>query len=155
MSYRLDRQLTGRHVLIIVLACFGTIIAANLTMLFAATGTFPGLVVENSYVASQRWNARHAAQEALGWRATAAWRDGRLIVDLQDAAGRPVEGVALRAVVGRPTVASEDQALALSPAADGYVAHVELSPGAWRIEISTTEGPAFAVVDRLFITEAR
>ena len=30
-------------------AVFGMIIAANLAMLFAATGTFPGVVVKNSY----------------------------------------------------------------------------------------------------------
>lgn len=147
--------LTGRHVLVIAVAAFGTIIAANLAMLFAATGTFPGLVVENSYVASQSWDARHAAQRALGWRATAAWRDGRLVVDLRDADGRPVEGATLEAMVGRPTVASDDHRLALSPGPDGYGAPVELDSGAWRVEIRTAAGPDFTVVDRIFISETR
>lgn len=36
------RERTGRHVLIITLAGFGTIIAVNLLMAFMAVGTFPG-----------------------------------------------------------------------------------------------------------------
>ncbi len=151
----MSRTLTGRHVLIIAVAAFGTIIAVNMAMLFAATGTFPGLVVENSYVASQQWDSRHAAQQALGWRATTAWRDGRLLVDLRDRAGRPVEGAALQAFVGRPTVASDDHHLTLAPTASGYAAAVELDTGAWRVEVGTTEGPAFSVVDRIFVAGAR
>jgi nitrogen fixation protein FixH len=147
--------LTGKQVLMIAVAAFGTIIAVNLAMLFAATGTFPGLVVDNSYVASQSWDARHTAQRALGWHATTAWRDGRLLVGLRDADGRPVEGAVLEAVVGRPTVASEDRLLALSPGRDGYGVPVELDSGAWRVEIRTTEGPVFTVVDRIFIAKAR
>lgn len=155
MSGELGGRLTGRHVLTIAVVAFGTVIAANVAMLFAATGTFPGLVVDNSYVASQNWDARHAAQRALGWRAAAVWRDGWLVVDLRDADGRPVEGAALEAMVGRPTVASEDHLLALTPGADSYAAPVELGSGAWRVEIRTAEGPAFTVVDRIFIAGTR
>jgi nitrogen fixation protein FixH len=39
------RELTGRHVLIITLAAFGTIIAVNLLMAFLAVGTFPEMVL--------------------------------------------------------------------------------------------------------------
>ena len=56
------RPLTGRKVLLIAVAAFAVILAANLAMLLAATGTFPGLVVKNSYVASQDWTARTDAQ---------------------------------------------------------------------------------------------
>ena len=40
------RELTGRHVLLITVAGFGTIIAVNLIMAFLAVGTFPGLEVK-------------------------------------------------------------------------------------------------------------
>ncbi len=155
MSREPDRRLTGRHVLVIALAAFGTVIAANLTMLFAATGSFPGLVVENSYVASQGWDARAAAQEALGWRAETAWRDGRLVVLLRDADGRAIEDAAIEATVGRPTMAAEDRTVRLARADGGYAASVPLSPGAWRVEIRTVEGPAFTVADRLYVRESR
>ena len=55
-----DHPFTGRHMLAVVFAFFAAIIAVNLVMAFLATGTFPGLVVKNSYVASQGYNQRLA-----------------------------------------------------------------------------------------------
>lgn len=155
MSLHPVRRLTGRHVLMIARAAFGTVVAANLAMLLAATGSFPGLVVQNSYVASQRWDRAAAAQQVLGWRARAAWRDGRLVVSLLDAGGRPVEGAAIEATIGRPSAADEDRTLALAFADGGYAAPVELAPGGWRVDIRTVAGPDFAFVDRLHVPEPR
>jgi nitrogen fixation protein FixH len=145
----MSRTLTGRHVLIIALAAFGTVIAANLTMLFAATGSFPGLIVGNSYVASQDWDERAQAQAALGWHADARWADGRLVVALSDAAGAPVRNVALEALVGRPTLVAEDRTVGLVPGRDGHAAALDLSPGLWRVEIRTVDGPAYTLVRRI------
>jgi len=61
-----ERKLTGRHVLLIFVAAFGVIISVNLVLAYSAVNTFPGLEVRNSYVASQTFNDRKAAQEALG-----------------------------------------------------------------------------------------
>ena len=52
----MTRELTGRHVLVITLCAFGTIIAVNVFMAVMAVGTFPGLEVKNSYVASQTFD---------------------------------------------------------------------------------------------------
>lgn len=147
------RRLTGRHVLAIAVAAFGTIIAANLTMLFAATGTFPGLVVQNAYVASQGWDKRLHAQRALGWTATVHWANGLLAVDLRDARGEPVAGAALEALVGRPTLAAEDRTLAFVSDRNGYHAPADLNPGAWRVELRTAEGPAYTVVREILVPE--
>src|SRR5690606_29528330 len=119
------------------------------------TGTFPGLVVENSYVASQVWDARAEAQEALGWTARAGWADGHLTVDLHDAAGAPVRGMALEALVGRPTLAAEDRALALAFDGAAYSAPADLAPGAWRVELKSLDGPAFTLVQHLLVPETR
>ena len=64
--FRLDDEhpFTGRHMLAVVFAFFGTIITVNLVMAFLATGTFPGLVVKNSYIASQHYNERLAETRA-------------------------------------------------------------------------------------------
>lgn len=54
----------------ILLAFFGVVVAVNLTMATLATRTFGGVVVENSYVASQQYNHWLAAarkQDRLGW----------------------------------------------------------------------------------------
>ena len=64
-------------------------------------GTFPGLVVKNSYVASQGWDRRTAAQRALGWTAAADYGNGVLRVAMTGRDGMPVRGLRVVAVVGR------------------------------------------------------
>ena len=50
------RRFTGGHMLALVCGFFGVVIAVNLTMALFATGSWTGLVVKNSYVASQHFN---------------------------------------------------------------------------------------------------
>ena len=62
------RQFTGKHMLAIMLGFFAVVLAANMTMVYFARHSWTGLVVENSYVASQQFNAKMAetrAQAAL------------------------------------------------------------------------------------------
>lgn len=54
------KEFTGRHMLAIMLAFFGVIIAVNGVMATFATRSWSGLVVENTYVASQQFNERAA-----------------------------------------------------------------------------------------------
>jgi len=66
------KSFTGRHMAAILIAGFGVVVAVNFFMASLATGGFHGVVVENSYVASQKFNdwleeAKEA--EALGWEA--------------------------------------------------------------------------------------
>ena len=58
----MPRTFTGRHMTMVLVAFFGTIIVVNFTMARFASSTFGGVVVENSYVASQHFNL---AQELL------------------------------------------------------------------------------------------
>jgi len=150
----MTKELTGRHVLIIVVASFGVIIAANMTMLFVATGSFPGLVVKNSYVASQGWDARAAAQRDLGWTATVTYRTGSLWVDLTDAEGRPITDVTPVVTIGRPTTDIEDRILVV--AADGihFMADVELTEGRWRVDVSVEGSETFTNTAEILIPGA-
>ncbi|TIS18850.1 MAG: cytochrome oxidase, partial [Mesorhizobium sp.] len=52
------REFTGRHMLISILAFFAVVIGVNLTMATFAHRSWTGLVVENTYVASQQFNGR-------------------------------------------------------------------------------------------------
>ncbi|MDH3669251.1 MAG: FixH family protein [Paracoccaceae bacterium] len=149
-----EKPLTGRKVLLIALAAFGIVIGANLAMLFSATGTFPGLVVKNSYVASQQWQARTDAQKALGWQVEIGLENGRLSVTPRDADGALVQGLDMIATIGRPTQAKEDRSVELQLGADGYSAPIALAPGAWRVEIATRSGPAFRIGAALTVREA-
>ncbi|MFM5947692.1 MAG: FixH family protein, partial [Novosphingobium sp.] len=80
---------TGRHAAAIIVAFFAVVVAVNVYMARTAIGTFGGVVVDNSYVASQKYNGwlKEAAKEkALGWSAKATRRgDGRLVVTLEGA----------------------------------------------------------------------
>lgn len=70
----MTKRFTGWHMTAILLAFFGVIVAVNFTMATFATRTFGGVVVENSYVASQKYNGWLKAareQETLGWKAKA------------------------------------------------------------------------------------
>src|SRR5690606_4480933 len=75
------RAFTGRHMLAAVVAFFGVIVAVNLTMATFAMNSWSGLVVKNSYVASQEFNDRAEAgraRAALGWQAELAFSNGHL-----------------------------------------------------------------------------
>ncbi|HET9398451.1 MAG TPA: FixH family protein [Sphingomicrobium sp.] len=66
----MNGSFSGRHMTAILVAFFGVVIAVNFTMALFATRTFGGVVVENSYVASQKYNGWLDAarrQEQLGW----------------------------------------------------------------------------------------
>ena len=149
------KELKGRTVLIIAVSAFAVILAANLTLMFAATGTFPGLVVKNTYVASQGWNARTAAQAALGWEAEVLHDGGELTVMLTDTAGAPVEGVAVSAIVGRPATDAEDRDLTLRAGAGGYRAPLTLGPGQWQVVVRAKgpRGARYEVTARLYVPE--
>lgn len=129
-------EITGRHVLFITVGAFGVIIAVNLVMAFKAVSTFPGLEVKNSYVASQGFDERRAAQEALGWTAGVVHDRGRLKLAFSDAAGAPVEVAELAVLVGRKTNAADDVTPAMAWVGDHYEAEVPLAPGVWMVRVT-------------------
>lgn len=132
------RIFTGRHMLLVVAGFFGTIIAVNLLMAYAAVSTFPGLNAHNSYVASQNYNlllADAAAQEERGLSGRVELREGRLVVTLRDRSGAPQGGLSVEALAGRPASAATDRVLALDAHGDGYAATRPLERGRWLVEI--------------------
>ncbi|MEL6996655.1 MAG: FixH family protein [Pseudomonadota bacterium] len=149
----MTKELTGRHVLIIAIVAFGTIIAANMAMLLAATGTFPGLVVKNSYVEGVGWNARSEAQEALGWAPEIVYSDGAVTIDLK--ATGTIKATQLELIVGRPSIDGEDIVLTAKARGDVFRVPVELAPGKWRIELRTLSGPQYRSTAALFVPEPR
>lgn len=144
--FRLNDQnpLTGWHMLAIVFAFFGVIIAVNIALAVAATGTFPGLVVENSYVASQHYDellARARAQDAEDWRYTLANNDGLLKVSLARGSDAPLRGLSVIVHAGRPSTTQEDRIFDLVAASDGsYVSSAALPPGVWEIDVEVGRG---------------
>ena len=132
------RQITGRHVLMGFVAAFGLIIGVNLLLAWNAVKTFPGLEVKNSYVASQQFDDRKTAQEALGWTIRADHEVGILRLAITDAVGGAVAVHSLEATVGRATHVYDDQNPDFSFDGSAYVAPVDLGEGNWNIRMLAT-----------------
>ena len=129
------REINGYHVFAGFALAFGVIIAVNLLLAYKAVATFPGLEVKNSYVASQEFNTRKAAQVALGWTVRADHADGQLILSITDEAGAPVAVKSLDAVLGRATIVAQDQTPDFVFDGTAYVAPVDLGAGNWNIRM--------------------
>ncbi|MFY0617302.1 MULTISPECIES: FixH family protein [unclassified Shimia] len=140
-----EKKFTGFHFLMIFVCAFGVIIAVNITLAWQAVATFPGLEVKNSYVASQEFDQRRDAQEALGWTVSAKSSGGLLILSIIDVDGRPVQVSNLQAVLGRATHVQDDREPDFQFDGKAYVAREELKPGNWNIRMKATalDGTAF------------
>jgi len=133
-----DKPITGRKVLLMFVGFFGVITAVNITMAYQAILTFPGLEVRNSYVASQSFDRRRAAQQALGWDVSADIEGRVLTLHIRDAAGKSVQVSNLAATLGRATNTRQDQNLNFGFDGDAYLAPVVAAPGYWHLRISAT-----------------
>lgn len=131
----MKRELKGKHVLGIFLGVFGVVATANFFMAYSAVSTFPGLEVQNSYVASQQFDELRAAQEALDWTVEARHEAGILTLSFMDNEGAPVELAELEATVGRATHALEDVEAEFRFDGQAYLATVPLSDGNWNIRM--------------------
>lgn len=137
----MSKRFTGYHMFGILVAFFGTVIAVNFTMAGLATSTFGGIVVENSYVASQKFNDWLDAAEAqgeLGWEANTTWlEDRRLLVS----ATGPGSGATLTATARHPLGRAPDRALAFDRMSDGsFLSRQELPAGRWILRLVMSDG---------------
>jgi nitrogen fixation protein FixH len=136
---RRQRTFTGWHMFAVICGFFGTIIAANASLAYFAAGSWTGLVVENSYVASQGFNDQlddARAQQAYGWQTGLRYTDGALTFTLNDAQGNSLSGALVEATLRRPVHEGDDHVVSLSEHADGtYGRTFALAPGIWEVEI--------------------
>ena len=133
-----ERKLTGWHVLAIFGGAFSIIIGVNVALAVSAVRTFPGLEVKNSYVASQTFNDRLHAQQALGWTVEATAQDGLLLLAITDAEGKPVQVGKLEATLGRATHVKDDRTPEFAFNGRAYAAREELGKGNWNIRMKAT-----------------
>jgi nitrogen fixation protein FixH len=136
------KEFTGKHMLMVIGLFFGTIITVNLIMAYFATSSWTGLVVKNSYVASQHYNeklAANRAQDALGWSPSLEVGGDVLRYRLLDAKGAPVDATQAEAMLRRPSHERDDHMVTLLPDANGdFVVDHALASGAWDIEVQLT-----------------
>lgn len=140
----MTRRFTGRHMLAIMLAFFGVVVAVNMLMATLASRTFGGTVVDNSYVASQKfngWLAEGRAQERLGWTARLALDSARRIQVSVRQGEAPLAGAELQAVARHPLGRAPDIALDFRPVGQGdYVSRTVLPAGRWTLHLEIRHG---------------
>jgi nitrogen fixation protein FixH len=160
-SVRAPKEFTGRHMLLIMLAFFGTIIAVNLVMATFASTSWTGLVVRNSYVASQQFNEKAAegrAQAARNWEPALGLQPGTVSFRLNDSAGAAIPLKAVRMTFRRPAYEAEDMVIDLAQRSDGvFAAQADIRDGIWIIEASADFGEAHPYRDtrRVVLKEGR
>jgi nitrogen fixation protein FixH len=146
-------ELTGKHVFAITAGAFAVIIGVNLVLAVKAVSTFPGMEVKNSYVASQGFNDRKAAQESLGWVMVPRFDNGQMTLAFTDRNGLPVPVQDLQVLVGRTTEAANDTYPVFTRQGDVYAADVPLSKGKWMVKVTakSADGTLFEQRSELFV----
>jgi nitrogen fixation protein FixH len=152
--------LTGRRVLIYLLAFFAVVVGVNGVMIKFAIDTLPGTEVDSAYRASLGFNAEISAARAQaqrGWRVDAhveRGADQRAVVRIEarDAQNVPVSGVAFLARLARPTDKRSDRPVTLVEREAGiYRGEAsEVPPGQWDLVIEADRGS-----ERVFFSRNR
>src|SRR5688572_28085666 len=132
--------------LAVVFAFFGVIIAVNVGMAVIASTSWTGLVVTNSYVASQEFEEKriaHEAQRRAGWIPDLTYSGGGVQLRVVDASGMAVAlGEEVSILLNRPVGGHDDQTIVLLPANGGsYGGIVALDPGVWDATVTAPSTP--------------
>jgi nitrogen fixation protein FixH len=143
------RKFTGWHFTAIMVIGFGIVVAVNFLMASLAVSSFGGVVVENSYVASQnfnKWLEEADRQNALGWELTVRRAgDGRLEVLTEGAPDDARVAVELRHPLGK----DEPLAWTLTANGDGLFTSTDRLPeGRWIARVAVTAGDEEMRVER-------
>lgn len=134
---------TGWHMLAIIVAFFGVIITVNVTMAYLATSSWSGLVVKNTYVASQQFNGKTTAIRemlATGIKGDLSVNASGIRYHLTLPGDQPVVADSVLAHFKRPVGTTQDFELQLTPAGEGvYLAERQIQPGSWIVEIQASK----------------
>lgn len=157
----MTRTLTGRHVLLIFLGFFLTIVGVNAVMVTFAVRTFSGEDVAMPYAKGLAYNQtldRQAAEARSGYAVAidgAREADGRVGIQITvTQMGDPASGIAVTARLRHPVNAHLDRPIALDPAGNGRFRALEaLAPGRWDIEVTVNRDAAevYQARDRLWL----
>jgi nitrogen fixation protein FixH len=154
------RELTGRTVLLCLVAFFAVVAGVNAVMIRFATSTFGGVETSSAYKAGLAYKSEIAAaraQDALNWRV-----DGRmtrnhngtalLTVNVADAEGRPLSDVRVRARATHPMDSRMDHEFELSSQRAGQFQGKDdtMASGQWTLVIDVLRDG-----ERLFRSKSR
>jgi nitrogen fixation protein FixH len=156
---RRPKEVTGRTVLVCIVAFFAVVALVNAVMIRAAVSTFGGLETESSYKAGlgfAREIAASQAQQQRRWNVTArlapaANGETSIELSLNDASHQPLAGYQASARLSHPTDRRRDRVIELSPAGAGrFSARLAVEPGQWDLMVDIHRG-----AERLFRSRER
>ncbi|MFN7010857.1 MAG: FixH family protein [Allorhizobium sp.] len=135
---------TGWHMLASMLLFFGTIITVNFTMAYLASSTWSGLVVKNTYVASQEFNSKAEgirAMLATGIKGKLEVGGGKIRYNLTMPGDEPVAADQVTAHFKRPVGEHQDFVAELQVVSPGvYEASHDVLSGHWIVEMKAVRG---------------
>ena len=143
-----EKKFTGKHVLIWLGCFFGAMFIANGFFVYYARTTWPGVVEQSPYQASQNYNktlAEAEAQNQRSWHMDMQLKRSQseifLVIIAKDKLNNPLNDLTIIANIGRPTTEVFDQELNLQADGNGiYRAKVAtLDPGMWRIKMEALQ----------------
>lgn len=132
-------RFTGKHMALVMVGFFGVVVGVNVLLANLAVSTFSGVVVENSYVASQGFNGllgAARADRALGWKLDLArGADGAARFTLTDATGAPLSGAEVRAQADHPLGAKVPPVMLAPKEVEPGVYEAPLAGGRWHVGV--------------------
>ena len=135
-------RFTGWHMLFCMFAFFGIIIAVNLTMATLASSSWTGLVVKNTYVASQQYNdhlMQADDQSRRGLKSEISYENGALSFQISGRDSEVLKPEDATLWIGRPAFEQEDRLLALQCSPEGKCeTKLALSAGVWAVRIEAS-----------------
>jgi nitrogen fixation protein FixH len=157
----MTRTLTGRDVLLWLVAIFGLIIAVNTAFVVISVQTYRGEDEQKPYLQGVEYNhtlAERAQQAGLGWKATigaSRLSDGkvRVAVSLVDSGGTPETRAVFSGALRHPADENRDVSLQLRETAPGrYQSDVGgVASGAWDVVIRSSTPEPFEAVRRVWV----
>jgi nitrogen fixation protein FixH len=155
-SFVAPTEFTGWHMFTIICMFFGTIITVNMILAFNAGSTWTGLVVKNTYVASQIFNEeteKLEQQRALGWSSDLKYQSAQLRLKLTDNNGALITGANVSAKIGNPVHETNDHMVSFTQIGEYYVVDNNLENGLWQIDlqVQTKDGLTWNKAVRLVV----
>ncbi|MGA9089203.1 MAG: FixH family protein [Bradyrhizobium sp.] len=154
------KPLTGRKVLLMLVAFFGVVFGVNFLMMKLAIDTLPGTEVDSAYSASLAYEMEIAAardQNTRNWRVDAHIQrspegDATLQIEARDNGGAPISGLKFQGRLERPTDRRADRPVELAEVGSGiYRGSAPLvAAGQWDLVL---EGDAAG--QRMFLSKNR
>lgn len=140
------KELTGLHVLALILGFFGVTIGVNAVFIAYAYSTFTGEDVPRAYLQGLAYNqtlSERSTQNALAWHVMIDLRRdaGETLADvsISDRDGAPQSGLSAAITLRRPTNAALDRSAELVAAGRGHyqVRLQDVPAGQWDVTVRT------------------